>query len=72
MKAQLAAGKLGLDDCYTKAAQRAIISAIEQADNRPVLRDASTQVSVRLKKQAIISPEFRELWDRIKQKQLTE
>ncbi len=68
MKAQLAAGKLGLDDCYTKAAQRAIISAIEQADNRPVLRDASTQVSVRLKKQAIISPEFRELWDRIKQK----
>lgn len=68
MKAQLAVGKLGLDDCYTKAAQRAIISAIEQADNRPVLRDASTQVSVRLKKQAIISPEFRELWDRIKQK----
>ncbi len=32
------------------------------------MRDASKEVTVRLKKQAIISSEFRELWDKIKQK----
>ncbi len=68
MKAQLAAGKLDLKQQYSKAAQRAIIQALEKADNRPVLRDASKEVTVRLKKQAMISPEFRELWDKIKQK----
>lgn len=68
MKAQLAAGKLDLSQQYSKAAQRAIIQALEKADNRPVLRDASKEVTVRLKKQAIISSEFRELWDKIKQK----
>ena len=68
MKAQLAAGKLDLSKRYSNAAQRAIMQALEKADNRPVLRDASKDVTVRLKKQAIISPEFRELWDKIKQK----
>ncbi len=68
MKAQLAAGKLDLSQRYSKAAQKAIIQALEKADNRPVLRDANKEVTVRLKKQAMISPEFRELWDKIKQK----
>ncbi len=68
MKAQLAAGKLDLNERYSKAAQRAIIQALEKADNRPVLRDANKEVTVKLKKQVIVSPEFRELWDKIKQK----
>ena len=69
MKAQLAAGKLDLSQQYSKAAQRAIIQALEKADNRPVLRDASKRGYSSSKKQAIISSEFRELWDKIKQKQ---
>lgn len=68
MKTQLAAGKLDLKDRYSKAAQRAIMQALEKADNKPVIRDASKEVTVRLKKQAILSPEFKELWDKIKQK----
>ena len=68
MKAQLKAGKLDLSERYSKAAQRAIIQALEKADNRPVIRDANKEVTVKLKKQAILSPEFRELWDKIKQK----
>ncbi len=68
MKAQLAAGKLDLSERYSKAAQRAIIQALEKADNRPVVNDANNEVTVRLKKQAIISPEFKELWNKIKQK----
>ena len=68
MKAQFKAGKLDLSERYSKAAQRAIIQALEKADNRPVIRDANKEVTVKLKKQAILSPEFRELWDKIKQK----
>ncbi len=68
MKAQLKAGKLDLSERYSKAAQRAIMQALEKADNRPVIRDANKEVTVRLKKQAILSPEFKELWDKIKQK----
>ncbi|UKI41464.1 MAG: hypothetical protein L6V95_15865 [Candidatus Melainabacteria bacterium] len=50
MKAQLAAGKLDLSKRYSNAAQRAIMQALEKADNRPALRDASKDVTVRLKK----------------------
>ena len=68
MKARLKAGKLDLSERYTKAAQRAIMQALEKADNRPVIRDANKEVTVKLKKQAILSPELKELWDKIKQK----
>lgn len=68
MKAQLAAGKLDLVKRWGEAKTRAITQALEKADNRPVLRDASKEVMVKLKKQAILSPEFKELWDKIKQK----
>lgn len=68
MKAQLASGKLDLIQRWGQAKTRAIVQALEKADNRPVIRDASKEVTVRLKKQAIVSPEFRELWDKIKQK----
>lgn len=68
MKAQLAAGTLDFKNEYSIAAKRAVLQALEKADNRPVIRDASKEVIVRLKKQAILSSEFKELWDRIKQK----
>lgn len=68
MKAQLIAGTLDLSERYSKAVQRAIVQALEKADNKLVIRDASKEVTVKLKKQAILSPEFMELWNKIKQK----
>ena len=68
MKAQLAADKLDIVKRWDAAKKRAVLQALEKADNRPVIRDASREVTVKLKKQAILSPEFRELWDKIKQK----
>lgn len=68
MKAQLATGTLNLDKRYSKAAQRAMLQALNKADTKTIIRDASKEVTVRLKKQAIISPEFLELWNKIKQK----
>ena len=68
MKAQLAAGTLDLSARYSQAKQRAILQVMNKADNRPVIRDASREVTVKLKKQAVVSPEFMELWDKIKQK----
>ena len=68
MKAQLAAGTLNLNERYSKAAQRAMLQALNKADTKTIIRDASKEVTVRLKKQAIISPEFLELWNKIKQK----
>ena len=68
MKAQLAAGTLDLAKRYSAAMERAITQAVLKADNRPVIRDASKEVTVRLNKKAIMSPEFMEIWNRIKQK----
>ena len=68
MKAQLAAGILDLKNRYSNAAQKAIIQALEKADNRPVIHDANNEVTVRLKQKVLLSPEFKELWNRIKQK----
>ncbi len=49
MKAQLASGKLDLIQRWGQAKTRAIVQALEKADNRPVIRDASKEVTVRLK-----------------------
>lgn len=68
MKAELAAGTLNLSDRWSKAKQRAVLQALNKADNKPVIRDASKEVTVKLKKKAILSPEFMELWNKIKQK----
>lgn len=68
MKAELAAGTLNLSDRWSKAKQRAVLQALNKADNKPVIRDASKEVTVKLKKKAILSPEFLELWNKIKQK----
>ena len=68
MKAQLAAGTLDLSSRFSQAAQKAIIRAIEKADSRPPIRDASREVTVHRKERALLSPQFEALWDRIKQK----
>lgn len=68
MKAELQAGTLDLSTRWSKAKQRAVLQALNKADNKPVIRDASKEVTVKLKKKAILSPEFMELWNKIKQK----
>ncbi|MBQ8482565.1 MAG: type III deoxyribonuclease, partial [Alphaproteobacteria bacterium] len=68
MKAQLAAGTLNLSERWSKAAQRAVLQSMNKAENKLNIRDASRDVTVKLNKRAIISPEFQELWDKIKQK----
>lgn len=68
MKAQLAAGTLDLGERWSKAVQRAVVQAMNKADNKPIIRDANKEVTVRLKKQVVLSPEFQEIWNRIKQK----
>ena len=68
MKSQIADGTLDLGMRFSRAAQEVIIQTIERADAKPPIRNASREVKVRLKKQAMLSPEFTELWDKIKQK----
>lgn len=67
MKNALLSGTLDLPQKF-EAARSRFENIITRADQRPPLRDASREVTVRLNKQVLISPEFRELWDRIKQK----
>ncbi|MEG2686873.1 MAG: type III deoxyribonuclease, partial [Christensenellaceae bacterium] len=67
MKNALLSGTLDLPKKF-EAARSRFETIITRADQRPPLRDASREVTVRLNKQVLISPEFRELWDRIKQK----
>jgi len=68
LKTQLDAGTLDLGAKFSQAAQRAIAHTIKTADTKPPIRDASKEVTVRLKKQVMLSPEFVEIWDKIKQK----
>lgn len=51
-----------------EAAREKFESIISRADKRPPLRDASKDVMVKLKKEVLLSPEFLELWNKIKQK----
>ena len=67
MKEALRAGTLELPP-QLEGARPLLESVIRRADTKPPVRDASRDVSVRLKKEALLSPEFLELWDRIKQK----
>lgn len=67
MKAAMQAGTLDLPAKY-EAARSRFESIITNADRRPPIRDASKDVVVRLNKQVIVSPEFMELWKKIKQK----
>ena len=51
-----------------ESARSQLMATIRRADTKPPVRDASRDVVVRLKKEVAVSPEFLELWDRIKQK----
>lgn len=68
MKAALLAGTLDLPQKWEAARDRIAATLTERV--RPIpLRDASKEVTVRLKKQVVEeSPLFKELWDKIKHK----
>lgn len=67
MKNALKNGTLDLPQKYEAARER-FERIIANADRRPPIRDASRDVVVHLNKQVMLSPEFLELWDKIKQK----
>ena len=67
MKVALKNGTLDLPQKYEAARER-FVQIISAADSKPPIRDASHDVVVRLNKQVMLSPEFMELWRKIKQK----
>lgn len=67
MKAALQGGTLDLPKKF-EAARDKFEKLISKADTKPPIRDASKDVIVRLNKQVLLSPEFMELWNKIKQK----
>ncbi|WP_288940738.1 DEAD/DEAH box helicase family protein [uncultured Alistipes sp.] len=67
MKEALLAGKLDLPEKFESARKR-FETIIGKANRKPPIRDASRDVMVRINKQVILSPQFTELWDKIKQK----
>ncbi len=67
MKSALLNGTLDLPEKFEAARER-FETIISRADRTPPIRDASRDVIVRLKKEVMISPQFMELWNRIKQK----
>ncbi|MDD4494291.1 MAG: type III deoxyribonuclease, partial [Eubacteriales bacterium] len=67
MKNALLTGTLDLPSKFEAARDR-FEGIINRADSKPPIRDASREVVVKLNKQVLISPEFKELWDKIKQK----
>ena len=67
MKTAMRDGTLDLPPKF-ETARSQLMATIRRADTRPPVRDASRDVMVRLKKEVIVSPEFLELWDKVKQK----
>lgn len=67
MKNALKNGTLDLPKKYEAARER-FERIIANADRKPPIRDASRDVVVHLNKQVMLSPEFLELWNKIKQK----
>ena len=67
MKDALKTGTLDLPKKY-EAARSRFEAVIAGAEHRPPIRDASRDVVVRLNKQVMLSPEFMELWSKIRQK----
>lgn len=61
------AGKLDLPQRFEEARGQ-LETIIARADRKPPIRDASKDVLVRLNKQAFVSTEFLELWNKIKQR----
>ncbi|MBS7298760.1 MAG: DEAD/DEAH box helicase family protein [Eubacteriales bacterium] len=67
MKNALLTGTLDLPKKFEAARER-LESIVKKADNKLPIRDDSKEVIVRLNKQVMLSPEFMELWSKIKQK----
>ena len=67
MKNALKTGTLDLPKKY-EAARSRFEAIIKNADQKPIVRDASKDVVVRINKQVMVSAEFTELWNKIKQK----
>lgn len=67
MKNALKTGTLDLPKKYETARNR-FETIIANADRKPPVRDASKDVVVHIEKQVMMSPEFLELWNKIKQK----
>ena len=67
MKNALKTGTLDLPKKY-EAARSRFEAIIKTSDRKPPLRDASKDVTVRINKQVMVSEEFTELWNKIKQK----
>lgn len=67
MKTAVQEGTLDLPHKFEPAREQ-LITAIRHADTKPPVRDAARDVTVRLKKEVTVSPEFLELWDKIKHK----
>lgn len=67
MKNALKTGTLDLPQKYEAARER-FENIIANVDRKPPIRDASRDVVVRINKQVMLSPEFIELWNKIKQK----
>lgn len=67
MKNALKTGTLDLPQKYEVARER-FETIIAKADRKPPVHDASKDVVVRLNKQVMVSKEFLELWNKIKQK----
>lgn len=67
MKTALQSGTLELPPQF-EGARVQLESTIRRADTKPPIRDVSRDVPVTLKKEVLVSPEFLELWDKIKQK----
>lgn len=51
-----------------ESARAQLIAVIRRADTKPPVRNASRDVVVKFKKEVAISPEFLDLWNKIKQK----
>ena len=66
MKEALQDGTLELPP-QLENARAQIVAAIRRADTKPPIRDASRDVTVKLKKEVTVAPEFLELWNKIKQ-----
>ena len=67
MKNALLNNTLDLPKKFESARER-FEKIISRADKKPPIRDASKDVVVRLNKQKMLSPEFMQLWNKIKQK----
>lgn len=64
MKEALLAGNLDLPKKF-EAVRQKFETILSKADRKPPIRDASRDVVVHLNKEAMLTPEFMELWDRI-------